>query len=121
MLHVFAVAAAVNLRAQRMHGWTLAAVQNPALQRIRVGSLSHFAAECVNLPHKVTFGSTADGRVAGHVADPVHIDGKDADLRTEPCGRQTGLNAGMSRADDDDVIGFCKVLHSASCANACFT
>ena len=54
VLHIPAVGAAIDLRTQRMHRRALAEVQHTALQRIFIRSLTHFAAERINLPYKVT-------------------------------------------------------------------
>ena len=97
-----------------MHRGALRGVQHLRLQERRVNAAAHLAAERVDLAHQVSLGRAADGRIAGHVADPVHIDGEDANLRAEPRGSQTGFNTGMAGANHDDVIGFCEVLHRAS-------
>ena len=43
------------------------------------GSVSgdtHLSAQCIQFPHQMPFAGTADGGIAGHVADGIQIDGK---------------------------------------------
>ena len=104
VLHAGAVLPAVDLGAQGMDGRTLAAVEHAALQKAFVGRAAHFAAEGVNLPDEMALCRPADGRVAGAIAHRVHIDGEDGRLTAEARRRQSGLNARVPRADDDDVV-----------------
>ena len=111
VLHDFAVLAAVDLRAQRVNSRTLSPVEHARLQKARVGCLAHLAAERVQLTDKVSLSSAADGRIARAVADRVHIDRKNSRVTAEPRGSQGGLDAGMSCADNGNIIFSCKVCH----------
>ena len=109
MLHVVAVSTAVNLRAQGVHGRTFAEIEDTALQRVAVSRFAHLAAEGVNLPHEMAFGRAADRGIARHIADPVKVDCKN---RSEPSRSERRFNAGVTGADDSDIVVFCKIFHS---------
>ena len=104
VLHHLAVFAAVDLRAQGMHGRALALVQHAALQKGRVRRAPHLAAERVDLAHQMALRRAADRRVARAVSHRIHIDGEYHRLTAEARRGQRRLNARMSRADHRDVI-----------------
>jgi hypothetical protein len=74
------------------------------LQHGRVCGLSHFPAECINFTHQMPLCRSADGWVAGAVADRIHIDGKNTSAAAKPCGRKRGFNPGVPGADYDNII-----------------
>ena len=94
----------VTLRARRPNRRTAFGVEHAELQAGHVGGFSHFAPHRVNFAGQVSLGQTADGRVAGHLADGVRIDGQEQSLAAHPRRRQRRLDPGMAGSDDDDVI-----------------
>ena len=104
VLHHLAVFAAVDLRAQGMHGRALALIQHAALQKGRVRRAPHLAAERVDLAHQMALRRAADRRVARAVSHRIHIDSEYHRLTAEARRGQRRLNARMSRADHRDVI-----------------
>jgi hypothetical protein len=61
----------VLLPPQGMDGITLAGVQHPHLDAGFIGRETHLASQGVNFANKLTFGGTADRRIAGHQRDIV--------------------------------------------------
>lgn len=51
------------------------------------------------------FADTADGRVARHLPERFDVVGKQERVRAHAGGGQRGFCAGVSAADDDDVVG----------------
>ena len=111
VLHHGLVFPPVGLRAQRVHGRALAAVEHPVLDAGLIGRARHLPAERVELAHKVALARAADGGVAGHIADGIHIDGEADGVQPEPGGGQRGLNARVPRTDDGDVTASGVITH----------
>ena len=111
-LHVLLIAPPVSLRAEGVDGGALTEVQHAVLDARAVGSLCHFPAQRVKLPYQMALARAADGGVAGHVADGVEIDCKHDSLQSHPRAGKPGLNAGMARADNGDVVGSSVKFHS---------
>ena len=111
VLHHGLILPPVGLRAQRVHGRPFAAVEHPVLDAGLIGRARHLAAERIELAHEVALARTADGGVAGHVADGVHMDGKADGVQSQPGGGQRGLNARVARADDGDVTASGVITH----------
>ncbi len=107
-LHGLAVETAVGLGARPLHGGPLGTVQHAKLDAGAVDGAPHDPVEGVDLAHQMALAETADGGVAGHLADGVgpvgHQQGRGAHAR----GRRRSLGAGMAAADDDDVV--CRML-----------
>ena len=74
-----------------------------------VGDFAHDAAERVDLPHQVTLGDAADGRVAGHLRDQVEIHGDHRGPEAHAGAGPGGLAPGVAGADHDDVVA-CRAL-----------
>ena len=111
VLHHGLILPPVGLRAQRVHGRPFAAVEHPVLDAGLIGRARHFAAERVELAHEVALARAADGGVAGHIADGVHIDRKTDGVQPQPGGSQRGLNARVPRTDDGDVTASGVITH----------
>ena len=111
VLHHGLILPPVGLRAQRVHGRPFAAVEHPVLDAGLIGRARHLAAERIELAHEVALARAADGGVAGHVADGVHIDGKADGVQSQPRGGQRGLNARVASADDGDVTASGVITH----------
>ena len=110
-LHIGGIVAAVDLSAEGMHRRAFAAVEHTALQEGGVRRLSHLAAESVDLTHQVTLSGAADGGIAGHIAHPVHINGKYDGVAPQSGGGKSCLDAGVTGADDRHVIGAIEKQH----------
>ena len=93
----------VALGAWAVHGGALAPVQQAELDGGLVGEEAHRAAEGVDLADDLALGDAADGGVAAHLADGVAVDGQQGGLAAHASGGQRGFQAGVARADDDDI------------------
>ena len=109
-LHHFLIFPPVCLRPERIHRGTLAPIQHTVLNAGFIGGFGHFSAQSVQLPDQMALARAADGGVAGHIAHSVHIDGKTNGVQTQSGGGQSGLNAGMTGADDGHIADTCVVL-----------
>ena len=67
------------------------------------GPVLHDASERVNFPNQMTFANSANGRVAGHLADEIQIQRKQGGAGPEPGRRGRGFTPCMPSADHDDV------------------
>ena len=104
MFHIFVVALAVGLDAQRMDRRALALVQHPALQIGGVRRQAHHAAESIQFTYQRPFCGPANAGVAGHIADGIQAHGEHRRLRAQRCSRMGRFNARMACADHNDVI-----------------
>jgi hypothetical protein len=59
----------------------------------------------------MAFARTADGGVAGHIADGVEIDRKADGIQSEARGSKRGFNTRVAGADDGDIILSCVEIH----------
>jgi hypothetical protein len=96
----------VALSAGRPNGRTFLGVEHPELQPVMSVALPISPPKRVNLARQMTFGQTADGRVAGHLADGVGIDGQQQSFAPMRAAAKRSLDAGMTRADHDHIILF---------------
>ena len=103
VLHHLLILPPVGLGPQGPYGGALAPVQHPVLNAGLVRRLGHLAAQSVQLTHQMALSRAADGRVAGHVAHRIQIDGKAHRLQSQPRRGQRCLDAGMARADDGNI------------------
>jgi hypothetical protein len=106
VLHILLISAPISLHPQRMDGGAFACVEHAALEHDSVRGSAHFAAECVDFEHQMPFSGAADGRVAGHIADKVEREREKRGLLPCPCRGERRFYAGMSRADDDNIVYF---------------
>ena len=111
MLHDLLILPPVRLGPEGMDRRSLAPVEHPELDAGLVRSPGHLSSQGVDLPDKVSLAGAADGGVAGHIAHSVQIDGKDHSFEPQPRGGKTGLNAGMTGADNRHVIAVQDILH----------
>ena len=105
----------VALRAWRPNGRSFLGVEHPELQAGHIGRLAHLAAQRVNLASEMAFGQSADGRIAGHLADGVGIDGQQQRRATHPRRGQRRFDSGMAGPDDNHVIFLRINEHGSSC------
>ena len=94
----------VALRAGSPDGRAFSGVQHPELESGHVRVLAHLAAEGINLAGEMALGQATDGRVAGHLADGIEIDGEQERLATHACGGERGLHAGVACSHHDHII-----------------
>ena len=109
MLHHLLVAPPVGLCAQGVNRRTLAEVQHAVLDAGLVRGLGHLAAERVELAHKVPLARTADGGVAGHVADAVEIHREAHGVKPHARRGKRGFDSCMPCADNG-YIAFSRVI-----------
>ena len=111
VLHHFLIPPPVGLRAKRVHRRPLAAVEHTVLYAGFVRRARHLAAQSVQLADKMPLAGAADGGVAGHVADAVHVHSEAYRVKPQPRGGEGGLNARVSRADNGNIAFSCLVLY----------
>ncbi len=111
VLHHLLVLPPVRLSPQGPHSGALPPVQDAVLDAGPVGGPAHFAPQGVQLPDQVALSGAADGRVAGHIAHRIQVDGEAQGAQPHPGGGQGGLDARMARADDCDVKFSCVVAN----------
>ena len=97
----------VALGAWAPHGRTFRAVEHTELEGATVGHDAHHAAERVHLAYNLTFGDTADGRIATHLRNFVHVDGHQTGAHTHACCSRCGFATCMASTDDQDVVLEC--------------
>ena len=103
MFHGELVHFLIRLRARRVHGRSLGAVEHAELDGAGVDHLGHFAAQRVDLADDLSLGDAADGGIATHLRHGIGVHGQQRGAQTEPGRRQSRLGAGVAGADDDHV------------------
>jgi len=103
VLHHLLVLPPVRLGPQGPDRGALPPVQDAVLDTGPVGSPAHLAPQGVQFPDQVALSGTADGRVAGHIAHRIQVNGEAQGAQPHPGGGQGSLNARVARADDRDV------------------
>ena len=103
VLHELLVLPPVGLGPEGPDGGALAPVQQPVLDAGPVGRPAHLAPQGVQLPDQVALAGAPDGRVAGHVAHAVQVDGEAHRAQPHAGGGQGGLDARVARADHGNV------------------
>ena len=83
LLHGLAIELAVGLGARSAHRRTLGAVEQAELDSGLIGDAAHQPVQRIDLAHQMTLAESADGRIAGHLADRREAMGHQA-----PCARQ---------------------------------
>ena len=103
LLDRLAIEFPVGLSARTMNRGTAGPVQHPELNTCLVDRPAHNAVERIDLAHQMAFAKSADGRVAGHLADPVSAHRHKGCLCTHACGSSGRFAARMPSTDNDDV------------------
>ena len=111
VLHILLILPPVALGAQRMNSRAFALVQHPILDTGEVSRKTHLTAQRIQLPDQMALACAADGRVAGHIAHRVQIDGKNDGVKSQPGSGQRRFNACVAGADDSYITFSC-VIHS---------
>ena len=94
---------AIGLGTGGTHGRTFAAVQNAPLNAGFVGTTGHDAIEGVDFLHQMAFANTADGRIAGHLAQGLDVMGQEQCPAAYAGGRKRCFGAGMATTNHDDI------------------
>jgi hypothetical protein len=102
--HRLAIKFAVGLGARPAHCRTLAPVEDAELDSGGIGDAAHQPVGGIDLAHQMAFADTANGRVAGHLAQGRALVGEEEGLRPGARRRRRRFAAGMASADDDDVV-----------------
>lgn len=103
LLHDLQVLRPVDLGPAGAHGRALAGVQDAELDPGLIRPFAHHSAQRVDFFDHLTFGQSADGRIAGQVSDAVHIDGQKQGLHAHVRRGHGGFASGVPGTDDDDV------------------
>ena len=106
MSHPQAVGLTVGLGPGGLHCWSLLGVQAPKLDGGGIGVLGHLPTQGIDLLDQLPFGQPPDGRVAGHEADGVDVDGEQEGVTSEPGCGQGRLTTRMPSAHDDYIVLF---------------
>ena len=105
--HAHRVGSLVRLCPQRMHSRSLGNIQHLRLDKSPVDIFSHFPAEGIDFPDKVSLAAAADVWVARHQGNALHADGKNDCIQSEACAGKSCFAARMAGADHRDIIFFC--------------
>jgi len=106
-LHRQTVELLVALHAGGMHRRTFGGIEQAKMHGGFIGDLAHLAAEGVNFLDQLTFGQSPDGRIAGHQRDGIQIDVEQNRPATHARAGQRRFAAGMSAADNRNIIIVC--------------
>jgi hypothetical protein len=71
LFHAASVGGFICLRTSGAYGWTFSCVQNTELDTSLVDCLRHFATECIDFSHQVTFANTANSGITGHLPNVI--------------------------------------------------
>ncbi len=110
VLHDGLVQAPVRLGPQAVYGRALAPVQHTVLYAGLVRGNRHFSAQSVQLTDEMALSRASDGRVAGHVANHVQMEGEANRINAEARRSQRGLNTRVARADDGNITFSCIIV-----------
>ena len=97
------VQGAVRLGAGGAHGRALAGVEHPELDARVIRGQTHGAAQRVDLLDQVALADTADGGVAGHLAEGLDVVRQQQGITPHARRGEGRLGARMAAADHDDV------------------
>ena len=111
VLHHFLIPPPVGLRAQRVHRRPLAAVEHTVLYAGFVRRARHLAAQSVQLADEMPLAGAADGGVAGHVADAVHVHREAHRIEAEPRSGESGLDTRVPRTYNGDIAFSCLIFY----------
>ena len=104
LLHRGGVEPPIRLRARTTHCRPLAAIEHPELDSSAVGHPAHQSVEGIDFADKMTLAQASDGRIAGHCTDGGKSVRDECGPGPQACRRRRRLAAGMTPADDNDVV-----------------
>jgi hypothetical protein len=91
------------LTARRLNRRAAARVQKAELDSGVVGDFSHYAAHGVDFPDQVSFGYTADSRIAGHLREARKVERTEKCARPHPRGGGGGFASRVTATDNGDI------------------
>ena len=102
--HPVLVLLLVRLCAQGMNRRAFGHIEHSALEERIVDGAPHFAAHCVQFPHKMPLCAAADNGIARHESDAVHIQRQQEGIKphARPC--EGGFTTRVSAADDYQIL-----------------
>ena len=110
MLHAKLVGFLVALRPRRLHAGPLDALSSRNWIAVVSVLIAISPPERVNFPHHVALGLTTDRRIAAHLRDCIEIPGQHKGLRPQPCRRQRGLAARVTRPANNHIIRLMRAI-----------
>jgi hypothetical protein len=102
--HGEAILVPVDLDPGSLDGGTLPGIEPTILNSALVGRLRYFSPQSIDLLDQLPLSQSPYRRIAGEHADPVLIHSKEEGFTSQTGRGQSGLNAGMTAADYDDVV-----------------
>ena len=99
-----AVKGAVGLGAGPVNSGAARTVQHPGLYPGGIDGTSHDSVQRINLAHQMALAKPANGRIAGHLANPVSTHGHKRNAGTHARGCRGCLAAGMSTTNNDHIM-----------------
>ena len=109
--HFLCIFPFIRLSPKRMNRRPFRYVQHFGLNIGFINILSHFTAQCIDLPHQMPLGAAPDIRVTRHQCHTVHTYGEQDRFKAKAGRRKRRFAACVSRPDDDNVIGFLNMCH----------
>jgi hypothetical protein len=103
---------AIGLRARGSHGRPLAGIQGAELNAGLIGGARHCPAERVDFLDQVALADAADRGVAAHLSQRLDVVGEQQCASAHTGSRERRFGAGVSAADDDDLV-FLRKTHDA--------
>jgi hypothetical protein len=105
-LHPKLVGLLVTLGPWSTDAGALVDVKDSELNPCGISINGHDSTQSINLAHHVPLRQTANGWVAGHLADSIEVLREESRLGTQACGGKCGLDASMSSAYNEDIVMF---------------
>ena len=106
LAHLDAIELLVALRAGAPDGGAARGIQQAKLDADGIGDFAHDAAERIDFADEVALGHAADGRIAAHLRDEVHVHGDERGFQAHARRGHGCFAAGVTGAHDDHVVLF---------------
>ena len=103
LAHFEAVGLLIALGAGRPDRGAARGIEKAELDADGVGDLAHDAAKGVDFADEVSFGDTADGRVAGHLGDQVDVEGVEGGSKSHARRGHGSFASGVTGAHDNNI------------------
>src|SRR5581483_5528719 len=101
--HLQAISLLVALGAGGPDSWAARSVQQAKLDADGIGNLAHDSAERIDFAYEMPFRDSAHGGIAGHLRDQIDVQSVERRLQAHARASDSGLAAGMTGSDDNDV------------------
>jgi hypothetical protein len=112
--HPFTVEVSIVLRSRTLNGKAFSGVQSSELDAGLVRILCNFPAHCIDFFYEVSFRKAADGRIAAHGGDVVHVHGEKEGWVPHAGGGKGGFAAGVTGPHHNDIIDFAPGGHAGN-------